>query len=116
LVAIRYSQARTRRPPLELLEAAPRGEQRLLEQVLGVLHRPDDPIHVQLELTPVRVGELAERVLVARTRTGQGPLGHARILSLTRPSAAITHVLAAFVEASAAAKTERRISSRQDVV
>jgi hypothetical protein len=61
-----------------------------LEQVLGVLRRPDDPINVQLELTPVRVGQLAERVLVARTRTRQGLLDHARILSLTRPFAGIT--------------------------
>ena len=35
-----------RRAPLEPLETAPRGEQRLLEQVLGVLRRADDPIDV----------------------------------------------------------------------
>ena len=75
-----------RRALLELLEAAPRGEQRLLEQVLGVLRRADDPVDVQLELAPVGVGQLAERVLVAGARTGEGLLGHARILaSSARP-------------------------------
>jgi hypothetical protein len=60
LVAIRYSQARTDARSSNCLEAAPGGEQRLLKQVLGVLRRPDDPVDVQLELTPVRVGQLAE--------------------------------------------------------
>ena len=74
-----------RRALLELLEAAPRGEQRLLQQVLGVLRRADDPVDVQLQLTPVGVGQLAERVLVAGARTGEGLLGHARILAPTLP-------------------------------
>ncbi len=69
-----------RRAPLEPPEAAPRREQRLLEQVLGVLGRADDPVDVQLELTLVGAGQLAERVLVARAGTGEGRLGHARIL------------------------------------
>src|SRR4029079_1820273 len=34
---------------------------------------------------PVRVGQFAERVLVAGTRAGQSPLGHACILALTLP-------------------------------
>ena len=79
-----------RRASLELLEAAPRGEQRLLEQVLGVLRRADDPVDVQLELAPVGVGQLAERVLVAGARTGEGLLGHARILAPTLPFTRIT--------------------------
>ena len=54
-----------RRPLLELLETAPGGEERLLEQVLGILQRPDDPVQVDLELAAVRVGELPEGVLVA---------------------------------------------------
>ena len=33
---------------------------------------------MQLELTPVGVGQLAERVLVAGSRTGNRPLCHAR--------------------------------------
>jgi hypothetical protein len=61
-----------------------------LEQVLGVLGRADDPVDVQLQLTPVRVGQLAERVLVAGARTGDGLLGHARILAPARRFAAIT--------------------------
>jgi len=36
---------------------------------------------VDLELTPVGVGQLAEGVLVAGTRTGKGLLGHAGILA-----------------------------------
>jgi hypothetical protein len=64
-----------------LLESAPSGEQRLLDQVLGVLRRADDPVHVQLELTPVGIGQLAERVLVAGAGLGNRPLGHARILA-----------------------------------
>jgi hypothetical protein len=69
---------------------APCGEQRLLEQILGVLRRADDPVDVQPQLTPVRVSQLAECVLVAGARTDQGLLGHARIRSLTLPFAAIT--------------------------
>ena len=86
-MAIRYSQARIDARSSKPLEAAPRGEQRLLQQVLGVLRRADDPVDVQLELTPVRVGQLAERVLVAGARAGEGLLGHARILALTLPFA-----------------------------
>ena len=37
-----------RRACLELLKTAPRGQQRLLKQVLGVLRRADDPVDVQL--------------------------------------------------------------------
>ena len=77
-----------RRAALELLEAAPGGQQRLLQQVLGVLRRADDPVDVQLQLTPVGVGQLAERVLVAGARPGEGLLGHARILAPTLPFAA----------------------------
>jgi hypothetical protein len=45
---------------------------------------------VQLELTPVGIGELAERALVASTGTSQRLLDHARILPPTRPLRAIT--------------------------
>src|SRR5207248_11575577 len=70
--------------------AAPGDEQRLLEQVLGVLRRADDPVDVQLQLTPEGVGQLAERVLVAGARTGEGLLGHARILAKALPFTRIT--------------------------
>jgi hypothetical protein len=74
-----------RRASFELLKPTPRGKQSLLEQVLGVLYRADDPIDVKLQLTPIRVSQLAERVSVAATRAGEGLLGHARILALAVP-------------------------------
>src|SRR5215217_1655729 len=75
LVAIRYSQART--DARSSNRSSPRhcGEQRLLEQVLGVLGRADDPVDVELELAPVGVGQLAKRVLVAGARTVEGERG-----------------------------------------
>ena len=36
-----------------------------MEQVLGVLQRADHSVEMDLELAPVRVGELPEGVLVA---------------------------------------------------
>ena len=57
---------------------------------LPIRAREGDPVDVQLELTPVGVGQLAERVLVAGARTDEGLLGHARILALTRPFTRIT--------------------------
>jgi dihydrofolate reductase len=61
-----------------------------LEQVLGVLCRADDPVDVKLQLTPIRVGQLAERVFVAATRAGEGLLAHIRILALALPFIRIT--------------------------
>jgi hypothetical protein len=75
---------------LELLEAAPGGEQRLLKDVLRVLDRSDDPIDVKLELSLVGDGQFAKRVLVARAGTGKGLLGHSRILSSPAPLVRIT--------------------------
>ena len=57
--------------PLEAVESAPGSQERLLQQVLGVLQRADDPVAVHLQLAPVGVGELAKRVLVARPGTGE---------------------------------------------
>jgi hypothetical protein len=54
--------------PLERLDAAPRGQERLLHHVLGVLHRADDAVAVQLQLAPVGLGQRAKRLLVAGTR------------------------------------------------
>jgi hypothetical protein len=61
-----------------------------LEQVLGALRGADDPVDVHLELAPVRIGELAERVSVARARTREGLPGHPRILPQAVPFTAIT--------------------------
>src|SRR6185312_9464685 len=84
-------QPGTDRPPLlKPRQAAPGGEQRLLEQILGILGRAHDPVDVQLQLTTVGIGQLAERVLVAGTRTGEGLLVHRRILAQRLPWARIT--------------------------
>jgi hypothetical protein len=50
---------------LEAAEPAPGGEQRLLDEILGVLHRAEHPVAVQLELAPVRFDQRRERALVA---------------------------------------------------
>jgi hypothetical protein len=55
--------------PVEALQPAPGGQQRLLEKILGILNRAEHAIAIQLELPPVGVDELAERLLVpARAR------------------------------------------------
>ena len=61
-----------------------------MEQVLRVVDRPDDPVDMDLELTPVRVGQLAKRILVASACTLEHLVGHARILAPTSPFTAIT--------------------------
>src|SRR5439155_6950478 len=93
-----------RRAGLVALEASPGGEQSFLEQVLCVLGRPDDPVDVHLEFAPIRVGQLAERILVAGACTLERPAGHARILARTGPLALIT------VMTSAPRKIRRPIS------
>ena len=62
-----------RRASLELLEPAPGRQQRLLEQVLGVLQRAEDPVAVELELAPVGLGQLARTP--PRRRAGRGRAG-----------------------------------------
>src|SRR5437588_2800962 len=79
-----------RRAGFEALKATPSGEDGLLEQVLRVVDRPDDPVDVDLELTPVRVGQLAERILLASASTREHLVGHARILTPAGPFTAIT--------------------------
>jgi hypothetical protein len=70
-----------RRALLERLQCTPRGEERLLYRVLGVLHLPEDPIAVQLQLAPVGVRERRERLMVARTGTDQSAVVHERSLA-----------------------------------
>ena len=81
LVAIVYSQARSEERPSKLLKPAPGRQQRLLKRVLGVLERAEDPVAVDLQLAPVGLGELAERLLVAGAGAGQSARGHGRIVS-----------------------------------
>jgi hypothetical protein len=53
------------------------GQQRLLQQVLGVVHRAEDAVAVHLELAPVRLDQQAERLTVSVPRQRQqirGPL------------------------------------------
>jgi hypothetical protein len=68
-----------RSSPLVAIEPAPGGQQRFLQQVLGVLQRADDPVAVHLQLVPVRVGQLPKRLLVARPSTRERLLRHRRI-------------------------------------
>jgi hypothetical protein len=49
------SRVRTSIPYSRAIAATSSGEEGVLEQVLRVVHRPDDPVGVRLELTPVRV-------------------------------------------------------------
>jgi hypothetical protein len=64
---------------------APGGQQRLLKNILGVLNRAEDPVAVQLELPPLRVEELAERLLVSDAGAGERSLGHDGILAWPVP-------------------------------
>src|SRR4051794_13016788 len=66
------------------------GEQRLLEDVLGVLHRPQHPVAVDQQLATVRVGQPGERLGVARLGAGQqmGAEGHRSIPPAASPRAA----------------------------
>ncbi len=85
-----------RRPALELLEPAPGGEQCLLQQVLGVLERAEDPVAVQLQLAPVGRRQLGKRLLVTALGAGETVatfelIGHAFHLSIPTPPAQKTH-------------------------
>ena len=49
----------------EVVEPAPSANQRLLNEVLGVVERAKHPVAMELELPAVRLGEPLERILVA---------------------------------------------------
>jgi hypothetical protein len=68
---------------LEASEPAPGRQQRLLQQVLGVLDRAEDPVAVQLQLAAAGIDQLAERLLVARAGTDQRLIGHHRSSRMT---------------------------------
>src|SRR5215831_3035817 len=67
--------------PLEAADPPPRREHRLLQRVLGILGRAEDPVAVHLQLVPVRPGELAERIGVPRSRPGHQVGGHHAVLA-----------------------------------
>src|SRR5437764_617408 len=58
--------------------------------LVRVVDRPYDPVDMHLELTPVRVGQLAERILVASACAREDLVGHARILAPIVPFTRIT--------------------------
>ena len=58
-----------RASPTELGQPAPRAQQRLLEDVLGVLERAEHPVAVSVELGSVLLDDPAERRLVAAPRS-----------------------------------------------
>ena len=60
-----------RRSFLEPAEPAPGSHHRLLQHVLGVGGRAEDPVAVHLEFAPERPGELGERLPVAGAGPGQ---------------------------------------------
>jgi hypothetical protein len=75
LVAIRQSQACTEERPAK--PASPRrGQQCLLEQVLGVGERAEHPVAVQVQFTAVWVDELAEGLRAPASRALQRGVGH----------------------------------------
>jgi hypothetical protein len=78
-----------RRAPLEVLEATPRRDERLLHEILRVLHRADDPVAVQLQLATQRLRQRLERDLVARPRAREQlpVVPHAPSAAMTRRSA-----------------------------
>ena len=66
MVAIRYSQARkVERAGVTLDALAPGAQERLLDEVLGVLERTEHAIAVDLELAPVALDGRGETGLQA---------------------------------------------------
>src|SRR6266851_3268831 len=70
-----------RGPALEVAQAAPGRQQGVLQRVLSVLYRAEDLVGEPKKLGPVGVGELAERLLVARLGAGERACRHHRILA-----------------------------------
>ncbi len=60
-------------------DPAPRRRQRLLQQVLRVLHRAEDAVAVDLELTPERLDEPPERLTVTAPRQREQVLARAPV-------------------------------------
>jgi hypothetical protein len=85
-----YVQTSVGRNPVEpgpqaraLLEAAqptPGGHHRLLQHVLGILHRAEHPVTVKLQFAPEWLRDLAEGKLIASGRPLEHGCCHAQIL------------------------------------
>jgi hypothetical protein len=69
LVATRYSQETSGAPRLEAVDAAPGAQHRLLQCVVRVVQRTQDPVAVHVEGLPVRPGQAYECLLVTRSRS-----------------------------------------------
>ena len=52
-------------PSFEAVESTPSAQERLLDEVLGVVKRAEHTVAVESQLTPVGLGELLKRVPVA---------------------------------------------------
>ena len=77
---------------LESPEATPRGQQGLLQRILGILDRSEHPVTVHLQLAPVGIGELGERRTVSVPGHADQIRRHGAILSsplLPAPRAAV---------------------------
>ena len=70
---------------LESSEALPGGQQRVLEGVLGVLQGTEHPVAVHLQLSTVRLGQLAERLAVPGPCPADQVGGHHPTLSAPLP-------------------------------
>jgi hypothetical protein len=84
LVAMRYSQVRIEGPFREVADTLPGGQHRLLEHVLGVGRRAEDPVAVDLQLPSVPVHQLPECVAVALPGPAHQLCGHHLILPSSR--------------------------------
>src|SRR5262249_17684994 len=78
-----------RGPALKAAEALPGRQQRLLQCVLRVLHRPEARVAVPLQSAPARADELAERL----PAPGLGPRDQVRAPPATLPVVPVSQVL-----------------------
>ena len=94
-----------RRASLEPGQAPPGRQQRVLQRVLGVLHRAEDPVAVHLQLAPVGIDELAKRLPIPRLRPGEQV--HSRHVTLPSPLSSSSAGRGTPVQTSARMKTGR---------
>ena len=79
------------RPCLKTRDAVPGGQERLLDLVLRILDGAEDPVTVHVELAPMPVDEVAERLLVASLRAGDEIAVHRGFLPATSLPAWVIH-------------------------